>query len=145
MATYEHDGVRAHRKNTYMPCIIGPKFEEASLAEQVRILKATYWADNITKAEWPAVLRHDDCSPSAKSRLKKKAAGWLMALQRIAYLHPELFEEIVEKSTTMYRDQVECEPRVLFVWDGALFVHEQPVEVGSPVEWHPEANGEATT
>jgi hypothetical protein len=137
MPTYDFNGTRVRRKNFYMPCIIGPRFDGASDDEQAAILKATYWADNIADSEWPAVLRHDDCSPSAKSRLKKKAAGWLMALQRIARLNPEMFEELVAKADGMYRDQVEDEPPVVLVWDSWLFVSGRPWPVGAPVNWHP--------
>jgi hypothetical protein len=92
MPTYEIDGKTFRRKNFYMPCIIGPRFRRKGAEEKVKTLKETYWVDNITNADWPAVLDDDDASPSAKSRLKKKAAGSLMALQRIALLNPELFE-----------------------------------------------------
>jgi hypothetical protein len=108
--------------------------------EVADVYKATYWADNIAGSEWPAVLRHDDCSPSAKSRLKKKAAGWLMALQRIALINPELFEEIAGKANEMYREQIEDEPNVWLVWDGRLFESGKPSLVGSPVDWHPVAD-----
>lgn len=97
------------RKHTYMPCAIGPRFDQATPQEQVRILKATYWADNVTNAEWPALLDHEGFSPSARSRLKKKAAGWMIALGRIAVLNPELFAEIVERATVTYEEQTETE------------------------------------
>jgi hypothetical protein len=116
MPTYNFNGTRVRRKNFYMPCIIGPRFDEANEDEQAEILKATYWADNITNTEWPAVLNHDDCSPSARSRLKKKAAGWLMALQRIARINPKLLHEIAVKADEMYRDQIEEEPPLDLVW-----------------------------
>jgi hypothetical protein len=94
------------RKNLYLPCAINDQLDDMSPEEQARVYKAAFWADNITNAEWPVVLGHDDCSPSAKSRLKKKAAGWLMALGRIAYLNPELHREIVKQAEEMYRDQI---------------------------------------
>lgn len=106
MPRYKVGDQVVRRKNFYMPCVIGERVEEMSEEEYAAILKATKWADNITNAEWPAVLGHDDCSPSAKSRLKKKAAGWLMALGRIAYLNPDLHREIVEQAEQMYRDQI---------------------------------------
>ncbi|MGI8796908.1 MAG: hypothetical protein ACR2IR_10075 [Acidimicrobiia bacterium] len=140
MPTYELGGKTFRRKNFYMPCIIGPRVKDMSDDERVAVMKATYWADNITNAEWPAVLRHDDCSPSAKSRLKKKAAGWLMALQRIAKINPELFEEIAAKADAMYREQIEEEPVVRLVWDGRLFESELDWPVGAPVDWHPVAD-----
>jgi hypothetical protein len=116
MPTYEVGGERVRRKNTYMPCIVGPRFDDASTEEKVAILKATSWADNITNAEWPAVLGEDDCSPPAKSRLKKKAAGWIMALERIAALNPQLIHEIAVKADEMYREQIEEEPPLDLVW-----------------------------
>ena len=138
MPTYDFNGTRVRRKNLYMPCIVGPRFEDANEDEQADILKATYWADSITNAEWPAVLDRDDCSPSAKSRLKKKAAGWLMALQRIGKINPELFEEVAAKADEMYREQIEEEPPVLLVWNGELFTDGTPTLVGAPVGWHPD-------
>jgi hypothetical protein len=140
MPTYKHGGKTFRRKNLYMPCIIGPRLDDMTDEEVAELYKATYWADNITNGEWPAVLQHDDCSPSARSRLKKKAAGWLMALQRIARIHPGLFEEIAAKADEMYREQVEDEPPVLLVWDGWLFVNGRPTLVGAPVDWHPVAD-----
>jgi hypothetical protein len=81
--------------------------------EDAEMLKATYWADLIAQAEWKAVLGHDDCSPSAKSRLKKKASGWLIALARIYLLRPELFAEIADRANTSYEQQVEDESFLL--------------------------------
>jgi hypothetical protein len=104
---YDFDGERVRRKNTYMPCIIGPKFDQASPAEQARIFKATYWADNIANREWQALLGEEGFDRSAKSRLKKKAAGWLIALARIYYLNPELFEQIAKQAAEAYSEQVE--------------------------------------
>src|SRR5262249_13946396 len=133
------------RKNFYMPCILNARVDEMSDEEYADVLKATYWADNVTNAEWPVVLGHDDCSPSARSRLKKKAAGWLMALQRVGRLNPELSEEVVAKADEMYREQVEDEPVVRFSWDERLFVEPgvqvvRDVPVGATVDWHPVAD-----
>ena len=44
-----------------------------------------------------------------RSRLKKKASGWLMALARIAVLNPELFRTAVEEAHRMYGEQVKDE------------------------------------
>lgn len=107
MPKYHVGGTTVRRKNLYMPCVIGPKFETADEDEQARILKATYWADNVSNSEWPALLAQKDCSPSARSRLKKKSAGWLMALARMYLLNPELFAEVAEKAALMYEDQIE--------------------------------------
>lgn len=97
----------AKRKTQWMPCIIHERFEELSPTEQAAVWKATYWADNVTNPEWPALLGHDDCSPSAKSRLKRKAAGWLMALARMQYLNPEMFAEVAARAEGMYSEQIE--------------------------------------
>jgi hypothetical protein len=140
MPTWERVGKTFRRKNLYMPCIIGPRLDDMSDEEIVDVYKATYWADNITNAEWPCVLDHDDCSPSAKSRLKKKAAGWLIALQRIAVINPELFEEIAAKADETYHPQIEDEPVVRLVWDGELFTNGKPALVGAPVDWRPVAD-----
>lgn len=99
-------GGLVRRKNLYMPCIIGPQFEEATSEEQATILKETWWADLIASSEWRALLEEAGCSPSAKSRLKKKAAGWLMALARIAVLQPALYSQIVDLAQRTYREQI---------------------------------------
>jgi hypothetical protein len=112
MPKYQLGGTSVRRKNFYMPCVVGPKFRDATKEEQARILKATYWADNATNAEWPALLG-DDCSPSAKSRLKKKAAGWLILLARIQLLNPELFADIVRRADGTYLEQIEDESHLL--------------------------------
>jgi hypothetical protein len=100
---------RVRRKNWVMPCAIGPEFDRASEEEQARLLKATYWADYISESEWKVVLREEGCSPSAKSRLKKKAAGWLVALGRIAVLNPDLFLAAVEQALRLYAEQTKTE------------------------------------
>jgi hypothetical protein len=107
MPNYRIGGTTVRRKNWYMPCVIGPKFDEASEEEQARILKATYWADNLTNAEWPVLLGEDGRNPSAKSRLKKKATGWLIMLARIQILNPELFADIVQRADQTYQEQIE--------------------------------------
>jgi hypothetical protein len=99
-------GPKKLRKNRWLPCAISARFDEMSEEEQRRTLKETYWADYITDAEWQALLEHDGCSPSARSRLKKKAAGWYMALGRIAYLNPKLYNEITARSIEMYAEQI---------------------------------------
>ena len=102
------------RKNRlYLPSIISGRVDDMTKEEQAEVSKAAYWADNITSTEWPAVLNHNDCSPSAESRLTKKAAGWLMALARIAYLHPEMFAEITAKAEQMHREQIEDDSLML--------------------------------
>ena len=97
----------AERKNGYMPCIIGPRYDAASDDEKAKLLKATKWADRITDAEWKALLGEEDANRYAKSRLKSKGVEWLMALGRIAYLNPELFAEIAEKAAALYEEQIE--------------------------------------
>ena len=138
MPRYQVGDQTIRRKNFYMPCIIGARVDEMTDEEYAEILKQTYWADNITKSEWPVVLRNGDAKPHNRSRLKKKAAGWLIALQRIALLHPELFEQIADRAQTMYREQVEDEPVVHLVWDGRMFEAGENLLVGTPVDWHPE-------
>jgi len=98
MPRYTINGQAFRRKNLYMPCIINATFDDKTPEEQAAIFKATYWADNITNAQLPVVLEHEGASPVERSRLKKKATGWLMALSRIAYLNPALFNEIVRRN-----------------------------------------------
>jgi hypothetical protein len=117
MPEYTVGGQTIRRKNLYMPCIIGPRFEKMTEVEQVQVLKATWWADLIAGSEWPALLKHDDFNPSARSRLKKKGAGWLIALGRIAAINPELFAEIRQRAAKEYEEQTETEHPFLEVLD----------------------------
>ena len=94
------------RKHFYLPCALDARWDDLAPEEQARLLKATYWADYITEAEWPVVLDHEAATKSNRSRLKRKGAGWLMALGRIAVLNPELFASMLEQARTMYADQV---------------------------------------
>jgi hypothetical protein len=95
------------RKNTYLPCIISARVEEMDDEEYARVMREAYWADNITNAEWPLVLKHDGVKAYVRSKFKKKAAGWLVALARVAYLNEDLFAEIAVKAEEMYRGQIE--------------------------------------
>ena len=106
MPRYKIGDQVVRRKNLYLPCAIAAEVDEMSPEEQASVYRAAFWADNITNAEWPVVLGHENFTPSAKSRLKKKAAGWLMALGRIACLNPDLHREIVKQAEEMYRDQI---------------------------------------
>jgi hypothetical protein len=113
MPEYEFGGQLVRRKNLYMPCAVGPRFDDATPEEHVRILKETYWADFVTNNEWPALLGEDGCSPSARSRLKKKAAGWAIVLGRMAVLNPELLAEVLERACGEYERLTESPyPRV---------------------------------
>jgi hypothetical protein len=142
--TYRIGDQNVRRKNTYRPCIMVEEFDKAEEANDTatlaRLYKATAWADNISRAEWPVVLQEEVAKPHNRSRLKKKAAGWLMALQRIALLYPELFEEIADLAQRTYREQIQDEPVVELVWDKRLFESGQYVFVGDPVDWHPVAD-----
>jgi hypothetical protein len=109
MPRYEIGGHTFRRKNLYMPCVLGADFDGMSDEEKARVYRETYWADNIAASEWKAVLGHDDCTPSAKSRLKKKAAGWVIALGRIAALNEELFREVVERALSTYEEQIRAD------------------------------------
>jgi hypothetical protein len=102
MPEYEIGGQRVRRKNFYMPCAIGPRVETMTETEYAEILKATYWADYVTNSEWPALLDQDGCSPSARSRLKKKVAGWAIVLGRIAVINPELLAEALQRARSEY-------------------------------------------
>ena len=105
MPKYKLGGQTVRRKNWYHPCALGPKFDTATDEELAELLKKTAWADRITSAVWEALLGHDGCSPSAKSRLKRKTAETLMMLGRIAVLNPELFERAVADARAMYEEQ----------------------------------------
>ncbi len=105
MPLYQVGEEVVRRKNLYMPCVIGPKFDEATPEEKARILRDTWWADLISNSEWKVLLT-EDFTPSAKSRLKKKAAGWLIALGRIAVLNPKLYNEVTDEAQRRYEEQI---------------------------------------
>ncbi len=73
--------------------------------EQARTLKETYWADNITNAEWPVMLQNVR-NASTRSRLKRKVVGWLMTMGRIAALNPELYNQAVREARALYLRQI---------------------------------------
>ncbi len=133
MPEYRIGGQNVRRKNWYRPCIMVEEFDKAEAdgdhATLARMLKATVWADNIANSEWPVVLHEEEAKPYNRSRLKKKAAGWIMALQRIARLHPELFEEIADLAQRTYQEQIQEEPPVVLVWHGQRFVPNEFTEV----------------
>ena len=95
------------RKNLYMPCILNEKFLELPEEKQAKLLKETYWADNITEKEWEFILgRTLSYEGVVKSRLKRKAVGWFMALSRIAYLNPTFYNKIVKQAEKNYEAQI---------------------------------------
>lgn len=100
------------RKNHYMPCVIGERLDSMSPDDQARVYRETYWADNITNAEWPVVLRHDGVKAYVRSRLKKKAVGWLVALSRIVRLNPKFGAQVLREADALYRKQVQEEPPI---------------------------------
>jgi fructose-specific component phosphotransferase system IIB-like protein len=106
MPRYRIGDQTVRRKNFYRPCVLTEEFANADNDELVRLLKATSWCDNITNAEWKVVLGEEDASAPNRSRLRKKAAGWLIALARIAVLNPELFEAAAKDARKMYAEQV---------------------------------------
>jgi hypothetical protein len=112
VGAYALHKAQAERKNLYMPCVIGAEYEDMTPAEQARVWKDTYWADNITNAEWPAVLRHEGVKAYVRSKLKRKAVGWVMALSRILWLNPTLGAQVLREADALYREQVREEPPI---------------------------------
>ena len=106
---YSFGSDQVRRKHWYLPCALGDEFDNASDEEQARILRANYWTDYISASEWAALLGEEGCTPSAKSRLKKKAAGWFVALGRIAVLNPDLFLAAVAQALRLYVEQTRSE------------------------------------
>jgi hypothetical protein len=105
-----------NRKHLWLPCVLGDQLEGASDEEKARLYKATWWADNITNAEWPALLGHEGASKTAKSRLKRKTVGWLMAMGRIAALNPGLYNQAAAEARELYQQQL-GEPHPMFSRD----------------------------
>jgi hypothetical protein len=94
-----------NRKHTWLPCVINAETDDDTPVEEIeRIFKATYWSDYITDAEWRALLGREGVSKSARSKLKRKAIGWFMAIGRIAMLDPDLYTAIVDSA--LYAEQI---------------------------------------
>jgi hypothetical protein len=94
------------RKHLWLPCVLSADLDGATDEEKAKLYRATWWADNITNAEWPALLGHEGASKTAKSRLKRKMVGWLMAMGRIAALNPDLYEQAVKEAKALYAEQL---------------------------------------
>jgi hypothetical protein len=106
MARYQVGDEQVNRKHAWLPCVINDSLEGKSDEEVAAALRATWWSDLITNSEWPALLGHEGASKSARSKLKRKAIGWLMALGRIAYLDPVFFNTILEEARKLYLEQI---------------------------------------
>lgn len=76
--------------------------------EKVKVFKETWWADNLTEAEWRLILDQNPpgYSKVVKSRLKRKLTGWLMAMARVALFAPEVYGGAIDKAKEMYQQQV---------------------------------------
>ena len=106
-----HKAVR-ERKNTWLPCVINADLDGMSPEQQAKVFRETKWADNITNSEWPALLRRLQASKPARSKLKRKAIGWLMALSRIVYLNGPLGGEVLRAADDLYRRQLREAPTI---------------------------------
>jgi hypothetical protein len=104
------------RKHAWMPCVLAENLAGASDEELARAYKATWWADLITNAEWPALLGRPEGKASNRSRLKRKMVGWFMAMGRIAALNPTLYNQAVNEAKALYLEQL-GEPHPMFAHD----------------------------
>jgi len=100
------------RKSKYMPCVINAEWESMSPEEQAKALRETYWSDNITNTEWPVLLKEPGTKAPTKSKLKKKAVGWLMAFGRIVAVNDALAVAILHQADKLYREQLRAEPPI---------------------------------
>lgn len=106
MPLYDYDGTIIRRKNGYLACQMHARLEDMTEAEQGQAMKAAYWADYVTAAEWEALLGTGKAMRSNRSRLKRKGAGWLVALAHIADNWPEEFDAMVAQARTMHAEQM---------------------------------------
>jgi len=103
---YRIEGKVFRRKNLYIPCVIAEKFDELSPEKKVEVFKKTWWCDLLTEAEWRTILGQNppNYKSVVKSRLKKKAVGWLIALGRILTFEPDIYNKAVEEAIRLYRE-----------------------------------------
>ena len=94
------------RKNLYIPCVIAERMDELPPERQVEVYKKTWWCDLLTEREWRMVLNQNPPQHIAviRSILKKKVAGWLIAMGRLATFEPGLYEESVKLAEDLYRE-----------------------------------------
>jgi hypothetical protein len=107
------------RKNLYIPCVIASRMDELRAEKQAEIYKKTWWADFLTEREWRTILRQNPPRHTSvvKSMLKKKAAGWLVALGRLATFEPELYNASVTLARDLSQDLI-GEPHPLLKEEG---------------------------
>jgi len=107
------------RKNLYIPCVIASRMDELPPEKQAEVYKKTWWADFLTEREWRTILGQNPPRHTSvvKSMLKKKAAGWLVALGRLATFEPELYNASVMLARDLYRDLI-GEPHPLLKEEG---------------------------
>lgn len=106
MPKYKFGNQTFRRKNLYIPCVIAQKFDDLPPEKKVEVFKKTWWCDLLTKTEWATILDYKkvDYEHVVKSRLKKKVAGWLIALARLSLFDSKLFEEAVELAKKTYEE-----------------------------------------
>jgi len=100
------------RKNAYMSCVVGERFDTMTPQEQAQALKAAYWADLLTNAEWPVVMRHEGVAAPTRSKLKKKIVGWVIALSHVAQINREFAAQVLRDADARCREQFEREPPI---------------------------------
>jgi hypothetical protein len=102
---YTIGGHAFRRKHGYMPCALAGRTDEMSDEEYAKLQRRLYWSDFISEAQWERLLGKRTDAPT-RSKLKRKAIGWLMALNRIAVLDRELAIEIMDRAGKLYEEQV---------------------------------------
>ena len=99
------------RKNLYIPCVIAENFDDLSEEDQVKIFKETWWADNLSDAEWRTILKQNppNYERVVRSRLKKKIVGWLVVLGRLATFEADLYNDAVKEAKEIYSKLIKRE------------------------------------
>ena len=93
----------AGRKHEWMPCIANR--DNYTDEEWIALQKRCYFIDFITDSEWRTILDPETKNATVhRSKLKKKAAGWLMALARISLLAPEILTNAVNMARKEYAE-----------------------------------------
>lgn len=102
---YSHGKRRATRKHDWLPCVLSREIQStADPGKAIEIEARSYFMDYFTDAEWRAIVGKAPAGDRVnKARIKRKVAGWLMAMGRLALLQPDWYSEAARKACSEYQ------------------------------------------